>query len=67
MPFVGSRLSFIRNGIERGETLTNSAIGSALFTSCVCCRLMAVGEETGELDSMLEDVASSMSGKWLTT
>jgi len=54
--FVGSRLSFMRNGIERGETLTNSAIGSALFTPVVL-QMMAVGEETGELDTMLEDVA----------
>ena len=54
--FVGSRLGFMRNGIERGETLTNSAIGSALFTPVVL-QMMAVGEETGELDTMLEDVA----------
>ncbi|MBN2427491.1 MAG: type II secretion system F family protein [Deltaproteobacteria bacterium] len=54
--FVGSRLSFVRNGIERGETLTNSALGSDLFTPVVL-QMMAVGEETGELDTMLEDVA----------
>jgi MSHA biogenesis protein MshG len=54
--FVGSRLNFMRNGIERGETLTNSALGSALFTPVVL-QMLAVGEETGALDTMLDEVA----------
>ncbi len=54
--FIGSRLDFMRNSIERGETLTNSAVGAALFTPVVL-QMLAVGEETGELDTMLEEVA----------
>lgn len=54
--FIGSRLDFMRNGIERGETLTNSALSADLFTPVVL-QMLAVGEETGELDTMLEDVA----------
>jgi MSHA biogenesis protein MshG len=54
--FVGSRLNFMRNSIERGETLTNSAAGTALFTPVVL-QMLAVGEETGEIDTMLGEVA----------
>ena len=46
----------IRNGIERGETLTRSATKTGMFTPLVL-QMLAVGEESGSVDTMLEDVA----------
>ena len=46
----------IRNGVERGDTLTRSATQTGMFTPLVL-QMLAVGEETGAVDTMLEDVA----------
>lgn len=54
--FVAEKIELIRNGIERGDTLTRSARQSGLFTPLVL-QMLAVGEETGAVDTMLEDVA----------
>jgi len=54
--FVGEKIELIRNGIERGDTLTRSATQTGLFTPLVL-QMLAVGEETGSVDTMLEDVA----------
>jgi MSHA biogenesis protein MshG len=54
--FVAEKIELIRNGIERGDTLTRSATQTGLFTPLVL-QMLAVGEETGSVDTMLEDVA----------
>jgi len=54
--FVGEKIEEIRNGVERGETLTRSATQTGMFTPLVL-QMLAVGEETGSVDTMLEDVA----------
>lgn len=54
--FVGEKIDSIRNGIERGDTLTRSATQTGMFTPLVL-QMLAVGEETGAVDTMLEDVA----------
>ena len=46
----------MRNGDERGESLLRSAGGVGLFTPLVL-QMIAVGEETGQVDDMLEEVA----------
>ena len=43
-------------GIERGDTLTRSATQAEIFTPLVL-QMLAVGEESGSVDTMLEDVA----------
>ena len=55
--FVGEKIEAIRNGVERGDTLTRSATQTGLFTPLVL-QMLAVGEETGAVDTMLEDVAN---------
>ena len=47
----------MRTDIESGETLTNSAHSSALFTPLVL-QMIAVGEETGAVEATLSEVAS---------
>jgi MSHA biogenesis protein MshG len=54
--FVGEKIEAIRNGVERGDTLTRSATQTGMFTPLVL-QMLAVGEETGSVDTMLEDVA----------
>jgi MSHA biogenesis protein MshG len=54
--YVGEKIELIRNGIERGETLTRSATKTGMFTPLVL-QMLAVGEESGSVDTMLEDVA----------
>lgn len=54
--YVGEKIELIRNGIERGDTLTRSATQAEIFTPLVL-QMLAVGEETGSIDTMLEDVA----------
>ena len=54
--YVGEKIELIRNGIERGDTLTRSATQTGMFTPLVL-QMLAVGEESGSVDVMLEDVA----------
>jgi MSHA biogenesis protein MshG len=54
--YVGERIRHIRNGVERGETLTRTATATGMFTPLVL-QMMAVGEETGAIDTLLAEVA----------
>ncbi|SDE03091.1 type II secretion system F family protein [Desulfuromonas thiophila] len=54
--YLGEKLEGMRNQLERGETLTRSAAASAIFTPLVL-QMLAVGEESGSVDSMLLEVA----------
>ncbi len=54
--YIAEKIEAIRNGIERGDTLTRSATQTGIFTPLVL-QMLAVGEESGSVDTMLEDVA----------
>ncbi len=54
--WVGARIERMRDGIERGESLSRCAAASGVFTPVVL-QMIAVGEETGELDTLLVEVA----------
>ena len=54
--FVGEKIMEIRTGIERGDTLTRTTSNTNLFTPLVI-QMLAVGEETGAVDELLEEVA----------
>lgn len=54
--YLGGKLDEMRNHLERGETLTRSAASLEIFTPLVL-QMLAVGEETGSVDSMLLEVA----------
>ena len=43
-------------GVERGESLTSTAAATGLFTPLVL-QMMSVGEETGSVDTLLDEVA----------
>ncbi len=54
--YVADGILAMRNGIERGETLSRTAQASGLFTPLVL-QMLAVGEETGAIDRMLQEVS----------
>ncbi|MBF0273400.1 MAG: type II secretion system F family protein [Magnetococcales bacterium] len=54
--YMAARIVGMREGIERGESLTQAAYNSNMFTPLVL-QMMAVGEETGGIDEMMAEVA----------
>lgn len=55
--YITSRIEQMRDGVERGESILRSATASGVFTPVVL-QMVAVGEETGELDSLMDEVAA---------
>jgi MSHA biogenesis protein MshG len=54
--YVEERILGMQTGIERGESITRTAAATGLFDSLVM-QMMAVGEETGSIDTLLAEVA----------
>ena len=54
--FIGARVEQMRDGIERGESISRCAAATGVFTPVVL-QMIAVGEETGELDALLFEIA----------
>ena len=55
--FVADRVLSLRNGIERGDSLSRTAVATNMFTPLVI-QMLNIGEETGAVDDMLDEVAS---------
>ena len=53
---LGERILQMRNGIERGDTITRTAAATGLFTPLVL-QMLSIGEETGAVDDLLQEVA----------
>jgi MSHA biogenesis protein MshG len=53
---IGVAIEDMSRGVERGERLTSTAAATGLFTPLVL-QMMSVGEETGSVDTLLDDVA----------
>ena len=54
--YIGEHILSMRNGIEKGESLTRTATITNQFTPLVP-QMLSVGEETGEVDNLLIEVA----------
>jgi MSHA biogenesis protein MshG len=54
--YVGEKVQSMRNGIEKGDSISRTATATGLFTPLVL-QMLAVGEETGALDQLLEETA----------
>lgn len=54
--FIGERILQMRNGVERGDSLTRTASASNMFTPLVI-QMLSVGEETGAVDDLMQEVA----------
>ncbi len=54
--YIGEKVIGMRKGIERGESFTQTAYQTEMFSPLVM-QMLAVGEETGRVDQMLEEAA----------
>jgi len=54
--FIAKRIGQMRDGVERGESVLSTAAATGVFTPVVL-QMIAVGEETGELDDLMQEVA----------
>ncbi|HWR78561.1 MAG TPA: type II secretion system F family protein [Thiobacillus sp.] len=54
--WIASRVEQMRNGIERGESILRTAQTAAVFNPVVL-QMIAVGEETGSIDELMQEVA----------
>jgi MSHA biogenesis protein MshG len=54
--FIASRIEQLRLQVERGDTILRSAAASGIFTPVVL-QMIAVGEETGAVDELMDEVA----------
>ena len=54
--YITSRVMFMRSRLQQGESLIQAASSSAMFTPLVM-QMIHIGEETGDIDSMLTQVA----------
>jgi MSHA biogenesis protein MshG len=54
--YVSSRVEQMRDGVERGESILRTAVTTGIFTPVVV-QMIAVGEETGELDTLMDEIA----------
>lgn len=54
--YVGSHIESMIKGIERGDTILNTAGNTGMFNPLVL-QMLAVGEETGNISDMLNDIS----------
>lgn len=54
--WIASRVEQMRNGIERGESVLRTAQNAAVFNPVVL-QMIAVGEETGSIDELMQEVS----------
>jgi MSHA biogenesis protein MshG len=53
--FISARIVQMRDGVERGETITRTAAATGMFPSLVV-QMIAVGEDTGAVDDLMLEV-----------
>jgi MSHA biogenesis protein MshG len=55
--FIADKVDKMRDQVERGESVLRAAITAQAFTPVVL-QMIAVGEESGSLDEMMEEISS---------
>ena len=54
--YIAQKIEHMRESVERGESILRSATATGVFTPIVL-QMIAVGEETGSIDELMEEVA----------
>jgi MSHA biogenesis protein MshG len=54
--YLTSRIEQMRDGVERGESILRTATAAQVFTPVVL-QMIAVGEESGSLDDLMDEIA----------
>lgn len=60
--FLAEKIDKMRDGVERGDSILRTAIASGVFTPVVL-QMIAVGEESGALEDMMQEVAEMYQGE----
>ena len=55
--YLTARIEQMRDGVERGESILRTATTAAVFTPVVL-QMIAVGEESGSLDDLMDEIAA---------
>ena len=55
--YIAEKVDNMRDSVERGESVLRAAIAAGVFTPVVL-QMIAVGEESGALDEMLEEISA---------
>ena len=55
-PYLGKKITGIREGVERGESLLRTHLQAEMFTPLVL-QMVSVGEESGQVEALLSEVA----------
>ena len=55
--YLSARIEQMRDGVERGESILRTAVTAGVFTPIVL-QMIAVGEETGSLDDLMDEIAA---------
>ena len=53
---ISRKVEAMRDAVERGDTISRAAMASAVFTPVVL-QMIAVGEETGAVDELMDEIA----------
>lgn len=54
--YMRARVEQMRDGVERGESISRTAMATGVFNPVVL-QMIAVGEETGEMDGLMFEIA----------
>jgi MSHA biogenesis protein MshG len=54
--FMRARVEQMRDGVERGESISRTAVATGVFNPVVL-QMIAVGEETGDMDGLMFEIA----------
>lgn len=54
--YIGQKIDRMREGVERGESILRTATNAGVFNPIVL-QMIAVGEETGALDDLMQEIA----------
>jgi MSHA biogenesis protein MshG len=54
--YLAERIEKMREGVQRGESVLRTSVNAGIFTPVVL-QMIAVGDETGELDDLMFEVA----------
>jgi MSHA biogenesis protein MshG len=54
--YLAGRVEQMRDGVERGESITRTSTAAGVFTPIVL-QMIAVGEESGSLDDLMDEIA----------
>lgn len=60
--YISARIDGMREAVTRGDSLTRAAVATGVFTPMVL-QMLAIGEETGMLDELLDEIGEVYSNE----